>query len=52
MADKLDLVIRNATVIDGTRAPRFQADIAVSAGKISRWGPINTSSRFAGSSRR
>ena len=33
-----DLVIRNATVIDGTRAPRFQADIGVSAGKISRIG--------------
>ncbi|HWV89052.1 MAG TPA: amidohydrolase family protein, partial [Burkholderiales bacterium] len=35
-----DLVIRNATVIDGTRAPRFQADIAVSAGKISRIGSV------------
>ena len=33
-----DLVIRNATVIDGTRAPRFQADIAVSAGKIAEIG--------------
>ncbi len=36
----IDLVIRNATVIDGTRAPRFQADIAVSSGKISRIGRI------------
>jgi len=36
----IDLVIRNATVIDGTRAPRFNADIGVSAGKISRVGKI------------
>ena len=35
-----DLVIRNATVIDGTRAPRFQADIAVSGGKIVEIGTI------------
>jgi N-acyl-D-amino-acid deacylase len=35
-----DLVIRNATVIDGTRAPRFAADIGVSAGKISQLGKI------------
>jgi N-acyl-D-amino-acid deacylase len=36
----IDLVIRNATVIDGTRAPRFKADIAVSGGKISRIGSV------------
>ena len=36
----IDLVIRNATVIDGTRAPRFQADIGISAGKISELGRI------------
>jgi len=35
-----DLLIRNATVIDGTRAPRFQADIAVSGGKIAEIGTI------------
>jgi N-acyl-D-amino-acid deacylase len=35
-----DLVIRNATVIDGTRAPRFKADIAVNAGKISAVGKV------------
>src|SRR4030081_3839025 len=37
---RYDLVIRNATVVDGTRAPRFEADIGVSAGKISRIGKI------------
>jgi N-acyl-D-amino-acid deacylase len=37
---KFDLLIRNATVIDGTRAPRFEADIGVVAGKISRIGKL------------
>src|SRR5712675_306719 len=37
---KFDLLIRNATVIDGTRAPRFEADIGVSSGKISRIGKL------------
>jgi N-acyl-D-amino-acid deacylase len=36
----IDLVIRNATVIDGTRAPRFEADIGVAAGKIVEIGSI------------
>jgi len=40
LTDQFDLVIRNATVIDGTRAPRFQADIAVKAGKIARIGKV------------
>jgi N-acyl-D-amino-acid deacylase len=35
-----DLVIRNATVVDGTRAPRYQADIGVHAGKIAAIGKI------------
>ena len=29
-----DLVIRNGTVIDGTGAPRFQADVALEGGRI------------------
>jgi N-acyl-D-amino-acid deacylase len=36
--DRYDLVIRNATVIDGTRAPRYAADIALTAGKIAAIG--------------
>src|SRR5438477_3704488 len=36
--DRYDLVIRNASVIDGTRAPRYQADIAVQGGKIAAVG--------------
>jgi N-acyl-D-amino-acid deacylase len=35
-----ELVIRNATVVDGTRAPRYQADIGVHAGKIAAIGKI------------
>src|SRR6266540_2437375 len=37
---KFDLLIRNATVIDGTRAPRFEADIGVSSGKIAEIGRL------------
>jgi N-acyl-D-amino-acid deacylase len=36
-----DLLIRGATVIDGTRAPRYEADIAVSAGRISAIGRMD-----------
>jgi N-acyl-D-amino-acid deacylase len=38
MSERFDLIVRNGTVIDGTRAPRFEADIGVSSGKISRIG--------------
>lgn len=38
------LLIRNATVIDGTRAPRFQADIAVSEGRIAAIGDLQGAS--------
>src|SRR5204863_9579659 len=37
---KFELLIRNATLIDGTRAPRFAADIGVSSGRISRIGKL------------
>src|SRR5206468_1437385 len=37
---KFELLIRNATVIDGTRAPRFAADIGVSSGRVSRIGKL------------
>jgi N-acyl-D-amino-acid deacylase len=35
-----DLLIKNGTVIDGTGAPRYQADIAVKDGKIAEIGRI------------
>ena len=36
----MDLVIRNATLIDGTRAPRYQADIGLSGARIAAIGKV------------
>ena len=36
MSGRFDLVIRNGTVVDGTRAPRFAADVAVYGDRIAR----------------
>jgi N-acyl-D-amino-acid deacylase len=43
MADKqhFDLIVRNATIIDGTKAPRYQGDIGVRAGMIAEIGPLD-----------
>ena len=35
-----DLVIRNGTIVDGTGAPRYRADIAIAAGRIAEIGKI------------
>ena len=37
-----DLLIRNATIVDGTRAPRFQGDIGMRGGKIADIGDLRT----------
>src|SRR6267378_5641967 len=37
---RFDLLIRNATLIDGTRGPRFEADIGVNDGKIVSIGSL------------
>jgi N-acyl-D-amino-acid deacylase len=37
----MDLIIRNGTVIDGTRASRFKADIGISEGRIASIGSVN-----------
>ena len=37
-----DLVIRNAAIVDGTRAPRFQADVAIQHGLIQRVGTVSS----------
>ena len=37
---RYDLIIRNAIIIDGTRAPRFPADIGIRNGKIERVGHL------------
>ncbi|MFO1218229.1 MAG: D-aminoacylase [Burkholderiaceae bacterium] len=36
-----DCLIRGATVIDGTRAPRFDADVALEAGRIAAIGDLS-----------
>jgi N-acyl-D-amino-acid deacylase len=38
MVEHYDLVVRNATLIDGTRAPRYRADIGVLNGRIQKIG--------------
>jgi N-acyl-D-amino-acid deacylase len=38
MSETFDLIIRNASVIDGTRAPRYAADIAIRGDRIVRIG--------------
>ncbi len=40
MAEHFDLIVRNGTVVDGTRAPRFKADIGISSDRIARIGEL------------
>jgi N-acyl-D-amino-acid deacylase len=37
-----ELLVRNATVIDGTRAPRYGADLAIQDGRIAAIGGLDT----------
>lgn len=41
MAARYDLVVRNGTVIDGTRAPRFTADVGIRGDRIVRVGRLD-----------
>jgi len=36
-----DLIIRNAVIIDGTRAPRFEGEIAIRGGRIAKVGQLD-----------
>ncbi|HEY5898663.1 MAG TPA: D-aminoacylase [Burkholderiales bacterium] len=38
--DMFDLIVRGGTIIDGTRAPRFQGDIAIEGGRIAALGTV------------
>lgn len=40
MSEAYDLILRNATVVDGTRAPRFEADIGVAGDRIAAIGSL------------
>ena len=35
-----DLIIRNGTIIDGTKLPRYRADVGIRDGKVARIGRI------------
>jgi N-acyl-D-aspartate/D-glutamate deacylase len=41
---RYDLLIRNGMIVDGTRAPRYRADIAIVDGRIAKFGRIDPSS--------
>ena len=43
MSKPYDLILRGATVIDGTRAPRFEADVAVEGDRIAAIGSLSQS---------
>jgi N-acyl-D-amino-acid deacylase len=39
-AEHYDLIIRNAVIVDGTRAPRFEGDIGITGGRIAKVGRL------------
>ena len=41
MPDKFDLLIRNASIIDGSGAPRYKSDIAIRGDRIVRIGELS-----------
>jgi N-acyl-D-amino-acid deacylase len=43
MQEKFDLLIRNASIVDGTGAPRFTGDIGIRGDRIARIGDLSAS---------
>jgi N-acyl-D-amino-acid deacylase len=41
VASRYDLVVRGGTIVDGTRAPRYDADVAVTGDRISAIGRVS-----------
>lgn len=41
MQENFDLLIRNASVVDGTAAPRFKADVGIRGDRIARIGDLS-----------
>ncbi|HEY3696371.1 amidohydrolase family protein [Phenylobacterium sp.] len=40
-----DIIIRNGTIVDGTGAPPFEGDVAITAGRISAVGQVEGCAR-------
>jgi N-acyl-D-amino-acid deacylase len=40
---QFDTIIKNGTIVDGTRVPRYRADIGIKNGKIAKIGRLNSS---------
>jgi N-acyl-D-amino-acid deacylase len=40
---QFDTVIKNGTIVDGTRVPRYKADVGIKNGKIAQIGRLNAS---------
>jgi N-acyl-D-amino-acid deacylase len=40
---QFDTIIKNGTIVDGTRVPRYKADIGIKNGKIAQIGRLNSS---------
>ncbi|MEK6245115.1 MAG: D-aminoacylase [Pseudomonadota bacterium] len=43
MSERFDLIVRNATVVDGTRSPRYRADVGVRGDRIASIGSLGKS---------
>ena len=41
---EFDTLIKSGTIVDGTRVPRYSADLGVKDGKIAKIGHLKTSS--------